>query len=252
MTERVQRHVWFAIPAYTGQVHLGTMRSIIADMLAFADRGDKVTIFDESGNAMIGDCRGLIVAKFLESDGTDLIFIDSDVAWEAGALLKLVDQPRDFVAAIYPQRKDPISYCVQWIQERAELWADPETGLLEVAGVPAGCMKLSRAMLEKMVATYPETAFFCAEAPNETVHDLFGAYRDPADARIKYGEDYSFCRRWRDLGGTIWADPEIKMGHVGYKTFMGSLGEFLRNRPETIAVQLDRLNQAMDKMESAA
>ncbi len=230
--DRKQRHVWIALPAYTGQIHLGTMRSIIADMLAFADRGDKVTIFDESGNAMIGDCRGLIVAKFLESqDGTDLVFVDSDVAWEAGSLLNLVDRPVDFCAAIYPQRKDPINYCVQWIQERAELWADPETGLLEVAGVPAGCMRLSRGMLERMVTAYPETAFHCAEAKDNTVWDLFGAYRDPADRRIKYGEDYSFCRRWRDLGGRIWIDPEIRMGHVGFKTFMGSIGEWLRMRP---------------------
>lgn len=240
--ERKQRHVWIAIPAYTGQIHLGTMRSLIADMLAFADRGDKVTIFDESGNAMIGDCRGLIVAKFLESeDGTDLIFVDSDVAWEAGALLKLVDQPVDFAAAIYPQRKDPINFCVQWIQERAELWADPQTGLLEVAGVPAGCMRMSRLMLQRMVESYPETAFYCAEAKDDTVWDLFGAYREPSDPRIKYGEDYSFCRRWRDIGGQVWVDPEIKMGHVGFKTFTGSLGAYLRTRPGQLAATIDQL-----------
>jgi hypothetical protein len=229
--ERRQRHVWLAIPAYTGTVHMGTMRSTISDMLLLAQRGDKVTIFDESGNAMIGDGRGLMVAKFLESDGTDLVFIDSDVAWEAGALLKLVDQPVDFVAAIYPQRKDPLNFCVQWVQDRAELWSDPETGLLEVHGVPAGFMRLSRAMLERMVDHYPDTQFYCPEAPNDTVHDLFGAYRI---GKIKFGEDYSFCRRWRDIGGKVWVDPDIRMGHVGYKTFLGSLGEWLRARGETV------------------
>lgn len=204
------------------------MRSIIADMLALADRGDKVTIFDESGNAMIGDCRGLIVARFLESDATDLVFIDSDVSWEAGALLKLVDHPVDFVAGIYPQRRDPINYCVQWVQERAELWADPETGLLEVAGVPAGFMRLSRSMLEQMVDHYSDTAFYCAEAPNQTVHALFDPYRI---GKLKFGEDYSFCKRWRDIGGRVWVDPEIRLGHCGFKTFTGSLGDWLRNRP---------------------
>jgi hypothetical protein len=227
MSERPSRHVWIAIPAYTGQIHLATMRSIIADMLALADRGDRVTIFDESGNAMIADCRGLIVAKFLESDATDLVFVDSDVTWESGALVKLVDQPADFVAGIYPQRKDPQAYCVQYLPERAELWADPETGLLEVAGVPAGFMKLSRAMLEKMVAHYSDTAFHCDVAPNQTAHALFDPVRI---GRIKFGEDYSFCRRWREIGGQVWVDPEIRMGHVGFKTFVGSLGEWLRTR----------------------
>lgn len=228
MTDTPKRHVWIAIPAYTGTIHMGTMRSVIADMLAFADRGDKVTIFDESGNAMIGDCRALIVAKFLEGDGTDLVFVDSDVSWEAGALLKLVDQPVDFVAGIYPQRKDPINYCVRWKADKAELWADPETGLLEVEGVPAGFMRLTRAMLERMVAHYPDTAFHCDPAKDQTAWALFDPHRI---GRIKFGEDYSFCRRWTDIGGKVWVDPEIRMGHCGNKTFIGSLGDWLRNRP---------------------
>lgn len=227
--ERAQKHVWIAVPAYTGQIHLGTMRSIIADMLALAERGDKVTIFDESGNAMIADCRGLIVSHFLASDATDLVFVDSDVAWEAGALLKLVDYPVDFVAGIYPQRRDPIAYCVQYLQDRTELVGDPETGLLEVQGVPAGFMRMSRAMLEQMSAHYTDLAFHCDQAPNETAFGLFESYRL---GKIKFGEDYSFCRRWRDLGGKVWIDPDIRMGHTGFKTFQGSLGDWLRDRPD--------------------
>jgi hypothetical protein len=220
------KHVWFAIPAYTGTIHLGTMRSVIADMLKLAERGDRVTIFDESGNAMIGDCRGLIVAQFLASDATDLVFIDSDVVWEAGALVSLIDRDVDFVAGMYPQRKDPLNFCVQWDQAKPQLQAAPD-GLLEVHGVPAGFMRLSRAMLEKMIAAYPDTQFYCPEAPGDTVHDLFGPYRV---GKIKFGEDYSFCRRWRDIGGQVWIDPEIRMGHIGYKTFIGSIGDWLRNR----------------------
>jgi hypothetical protein len=44
------------------------------------------------------------------------------------------------------------------------------------------------------------------------------------------GEDYAFCRRWTDMGGKVWVNPEIKMGHVGYKTFQGHLGDWLRSR----------------------
>ena len=220
----MSNNVWIAIPAYTGTIHLGTMRSIISDLLLLAERGDRVTIFDESGNAMIGDCRGLIVSKFLEGDGTHLVFVDADVSWEAGSLVRLVDHPVDFVAGLYPQRRDPIDFCCQWIPKpEIEL----EGGLIEVHGVPAGFMRLSRAMLEKMVAHYADTQFQCAQAPNETAYDLFGAYRV---GRVKFGEDYSFCRRWRDIGGKVWVDPEIRMGHCGYKTFVGSVGAWLKER----------------------
>jgi len=218
--------VMVAIPAYTGTTHLGTMRSLMTDLLALQARGDEWTVHDECGNALIADARALIVAQFLASECDQLIFIDHDVAWEAGALLKLVDAPVDMVAGIYPQRRDPINYCVKWL-DKYELWANPETGLLEVAGVPAGFMRLSRTQLESMVEQYPDTEFYVETAPNEKAWALFADYRI---GKHKMGEDYAFCRRWTDMGGKVWIDPEIKMGHIGNKTFQGHLGNWLRNR----------------------
>jgi hypothetical protein len=220
------RNVWIAIPAYTGTIHLAPMRSVVSDMLALSDRGDRVTIFDEAGNAIISDCRAQIVAQFLAGDGTDLVFVDHDVTWPAGALLELVDAPVDFVAGVYRQRKDPENYCVQYL-DRPDLWADPETGLLEVAGVPAGFMRCSRAMLEAMVKAYPDTIYHTENAPNNEAWDLFGSYRI---GRLKFGEDFSFCRRWRDIGGKVWVAADLRLGHVGNKTFIGSLGDWLKAR----------------------
>lgn len=218
--------VMVAIPAYTGTIHLGTFRSLFTDLMALQARGDDWTVHDECGNALIADARALIVAQFLASDCDTLVFIDSDVSWEAGALLKLVDYPVDMVAGIYPQRKDPINYCVKW-KGTGELWADPATGLLEVDGVPAGFMKLSRKQLEAMVEQYPDTEFYVENAPDQKAWALFCDYRI---GKHKMGEDYAFCRRWTDMGGKVWIDPEIKMGHIGNKTFVGHLGDWLRSR----------------------
>lgn len=218
-------HVMVAIPAYSGTIHLGTMRSLFTDLLELQARGDKWSLHDECGNALIADARALIVAQFLASEADTLVFIDSDVCWEAGALLRLVDYPVDMVSGIYPQRKDPINYCVKWDTSKKELVA--ENGLLQVEGVPAGFMKLSRKQLETMVEQYPDTEFYVESAPNQKAWALFADYRI---GKHKMGEDYAFCRRWTDMGGKVWIDPEIKMGHVGYKTFQGHLGDYLRNR----------------------
>ena len=222
---------WIAIPAYTGTIHLATMRSLENDLFELARRGDYGVVHDECGNALIADARALIVSQFLASDADQLVFVDSDVTWEAGALLKLLDYPVDFVAGIYPQRRDPINYCVAWDQSKEHLIADENTGLLEVHGVPAGFMKVSRAMLEKMVEQYKHLDFFCEPAPDNTACALFSDYWfEENGKRYKLGEDYAFCKRWRDIGGKVWIDPEIKMGHIGYKTFQGHLGNYLRGR----------------------
>jgi hypothetical protein len=216
--------VMCAIPAYSGQIHLGTFRSLFTDLLTLQARGDSFEVHDECGNALIADARALIVAQFLASDCDTLVFIDSDVCWEAGALLWLLDAPVDMVAGIYPQRRDPIAYCVKWKSE-GELWA--ENGLLESVGVPFGFVKLTRAMLEQMVAQYPDSEFYVENAPGQKAWALFADYRI---GKHKMGEDYAFCRRWTEMGGRIWVNPEIKMGHVGFKTFPGHLGEELRGR----------------------
>jgi hypothetical protein len=36
-------------------------------------------------------------------------------------------------------------------------------------------------------------------------------------------EDYAFCRRWRDLGGEIFADFDSRLTHVGHASYEGSL-----------------------------
>ena len=218
--------VMVAIPAYTGTIHLGTMRSLFTDLLALQARGDQWTVQDECGNGLIAHARALIVAQFLKSECDVLVFVDSDVCWQAGALLKLIDYPVDMVAGLYPQRRDPINFCLNWTAQ-GELWADPETGLLESNGVPAGFMKLSRTQLEAMVEQYTDTEFYCENAPGQKAWHLFGDYRI---GKHLMGEDYAFCRRWRDMGGRIWVDPEIEMGHVGFKTFPGHLGQWLKGR----------------------
>jgi len=217
------RHVVIAIPAYSGTIHLGTMRSIIRDMTALMQRGDFVTIEDECGNTDIADARASIVARFLKGAGTDLVFVDHDVLWEDGALVKLVDYPVDFVSGSYPRRADPIEYSVRYL-DKPELWSDPETGLIEVAGVSGGFMRCSRSMLERMVRDYAGLTYTRQE---QKICGLFDAYR--LDSK-KFSEDYSFCQRWRDIGGKVWLDPNFKMGHVGSKVFTGCIGEWLKGR----------------------
>jgi hypothetical protein len=82
-------------------------------------------------------------------------------------------------------------------------------------------------MLEKMVAQYPDSEFYCETAPDKKAWALFADYRI---GKHKMGEDYAFCKRWTDMGGKVWIDPEIKMGHVGYKTFNGHIGDWLKSR----------------------
>ena len=218
-------HVMIAIPAYTGVVHMSTMRSLMTDTIELIRRGDTFTLVDDIGNALIADSRGVIATKFWESDADCLVFVDSDVSWEKGALLRLVDAPVDLCAGVYPGRRDPIIYPLHYL-DKEELWADPATGLLEVKSVSTGFLKLSRNCIGKMIEAYPNKHYYTAERDKQ----FYPLFDHVFEDGFKWGEDFSFCIRWRKIGGQVWIDPEITMGHVGYKIFEGHLGNWLRNR----------------------
>ena len=55
------------------------------------------------------------------------------------------------------------------------------------------------------------------------MYALFDTLIDP-DTRRYLSEDYTFCRRWQEIGGTIWMDPSINLDHQGTYVFKGNIG----------------------------
>lgn len=229
------RRISINIPSYSGTVCVATMASLIPEISALAHRGDDVTVHSEMGSPYICDARGIMVEKFLESDADTFVFIDHDVSWQpTGALIRLIDAPYDMRAGVYPMKKIPLEWPLRWDENKSVLQADPETGFLQVWGVPTGFLVMSRTMLERMVKYYWPLDVAYDDVKRGAYCALFSDYfhcRNDGPP-IKMLDDYALCWRWRDIGGEIWIDPEIAFGHTGRQTFYGSLGAWLRGRME--------------------
>lgn len=232
-----RRKIWLAIPCYGGTVHVGTMRSLVHDMMRLMVRGDAVYLFTEVGHADIYTARAQIVTHFLaDKDATDLVMIDSDLSWKAGGLLELLDHPVEFVGGAYPKRELPINFIVR--SAGATLQADTGSGLAEVWGLPGGFIKMSRAMLEQMTERYAgDLTCLDRAVPGGRTVRLFDPYwwTDEDGNRRTLSEDYAFCQRWRDMGGKVFLDVTIPMGHIGNYEFAGTLGEFIGAKKDKAA-----------------
>ena len=219
----MQRHVAIAVPAYTGTVTIPTLSSLLADCLALQKHGVGLSFINEVGNTDIEDARALVAKEFLEiQTATDLVFIDHDVTWERGALLRLLAHEVDLVAGAYPKRIEPLTYPVRWMTEGEP--ARTDSGLVEVEGVPAGFMRISRVCLERMAERYSDLRYVRGAPPQEII-GLFDRMR--LDNGSKLSEDLSFCHRWRQIGGKVWLDPSFTMGHIGLKNYAGCVGRDL-------------------------
>jgi hypothetical protein len=85
----------------------------------------------------------------------------------------------------------------------------------------------------KMMKAYPELNYVPDGAPNNPQQPYYWLFFDcmvDPDSRRYLSEDYAFCRRWRDIGGKVYADMQSDLGHLGQHVFRGNLAESIRLR----------------------
>jgi glycosyltransferase involved in cell wall biosynthesis len=223
--------VMLGMPCYSSKVHIQTMRSILGDTIQLLARKDQVLLGEDVGNSDIAGSRAAIVATFYRSDADVLVFVDDDIYWTPGDIVKLVDHPVDLVGGIYPKKFDKLDWPIRTAYED-KLPRDENTGLYEIAGLPGGFMKITRACIEKMIEAYPKKTHRSNNNESTEFWPLFDPYELSNGNRLS--EDFAFCQRWRDIGGTVWADFSFKMGHIGYKSFEGCLQDYLNSAENNV------------------
>jgi hypothetical protein len=88
-----------------------------------------------------------------------------------------------------------------------------------------GFMLIQRAVFQEMMAAYPETRFTASHnrstpnlSPNQ--YALFDCIIEKESGHY-LSEDYTFCKRWRAIGGKVWLDTQSRLMHIGPHEFVG-------------------------------
>lgn len=152
--------------------------------------------------------RNRVVATFLRErpECTHLLWWDNDQWPEDNRIIEqMLVLGLDVVGAPYTNKRIPTRWCYQALDARS---ADAR-GVLEVRWIGMGFTLMSRECLVKMSnagRTYTDST---QEGTRHKIPDCFGLLfyqpehtEDPTD-EVLLSEDYSFCERWRQLGGTV-------------------------------------------------
>lgn len=229
------KHIYIATPAHTihSNFHVSLIRSIPILMRA----GVTVTYAHLSGHPHVDDARNLLVADFLKSTATDLLFIDADVAAAPGAALRLLGFDVDIVGGAYPLKDSGVKFPVRLTGFDDQ--AQPE--LLEAVMMPTGFLRIRRNVFETLLAfefesmeRIPVVKMDGTEAALFFGRDYLVAEgstpQDTAFERI--GGDANFCRRAREAGFKVWCDPSLMFTHQGPVNFTGRLSDEMRRERE--------------------
>ncbi len=234
-----QRNILFAIPTYSGDIHVNTMTAIANASVEAAAQGWRTDMTVRSLDSIISRARYDLFSIFLaKPEATDLFFVDADVAWHPGAFTRLMSHDVDLVGGVYPSRGDPTGPHAQDFVIKphpGELFIQPN-GLIDVEGVGTGFMRVTRKCAERMVEVNNNRWFYDRTAQGLKIYSLFEFELDIV-GRQMFSEDYVFCRRWRETGGKVWADAELTLLHTGEKTFAGHFGNYLRTQHKAAMLQ---------------
>jgi hypothetical protein len=216
--------IFIATPCLDGNVSAHYTASLVRSVALLQQRGWRTPHIDfEIGNSLIADARNKLVARFLASDCSDLVFIDADLSWSPDDLMRLASFDAPFVAGVYQRKsRTKVDFAVKF---GATIGMDAQ-GLLAVERVGTGFMRLRRDCLDRLVAAHPGLRLVNpADPADSNFHALFDT--GIVDGRF-VGEDFTFCDRWRAIGGQVLIDPAMNFGHHGAATYDEPLLKYLQ------------------------
>ena len=204
--------VHFMTPCYGGQITEVCFNSYLQWSVIATKNNIDFQIDTLSNESNVNRARNTCASKFLSGDATHLMFVDADIKFNPTDVVKLLTHDKDIVGGIYPQKTLPPKMVVNTIDNGKR-----EGNLIEVGTIGTGFMLIKRTVFEKLIKEGATPYNDQMELINNNQYDFFQC---TIDSRGRYlTEDWSFCRRWRQVGGEVWADLDVALEHVGYFRF---------------------------------
>lgn len=177
-------------------------------------------LFEDS---LVDRGRDRAAAAMLEGDWTHLLFIDADIEFKPHDVVRLLAADKDLIVGAYRKKNERGEFAVSFLPD-ADVFLDqcPETGAVKIARAGTGFMMIRRAVFEQLRDAMPElhyTDYSAIAAPRPMVAFFEHVVMDGR----RWSEDYTFCERWRAIGGDIWLDPTLVLGHWGPHVWRGSI-----------------------------
>lgn len=234
--------IFIATPMYGGQCSGMFSKSMINLVLKLTSQGYRVSFNDLYNESLINRARNTLTEIFLRSDYEYLLFIDGDEGFNSDHVIQMIKEDVDLIGAAVPMKainwknvqkavelkKEDISRYTAYVninlinQEDLKQVAEDPNKLLKVKNVGTGMMLIRRNVFEQMkehVGKYKSDQLDLGGIKKgEYIHDYWKTQVDPKEERL-LSEDYFFCTLWRELGGTVYVAPYVKVVHIGSYIF---------------------------------
>lgn len=232
-------HLHIATPMYGGNCKGVYLDGVMALTFELARQGYQVSFSKIYNESLITRARNNLVYEFEKSGADALLFIDADEGFNHMDVIKMIESGKDVIGAIYPMKN------INWENVRRAA-VEGKDNLADYSGffamnmlpgentfrlsepvpvteVGTGMLFIKKEVFEIMKPhcnNYMLNTSTGAFDPNQIVTEYFKT--DITDDGILLSEDYWFCRKYRELGGEVFAAPWVQIVHAGEYIFNGS------------------------------
>jgi hypothetical protein len=178
------------------------------------------------GCAYISAARSIMLRRALDVKADVIVFIDHDMSWAPGDLLRLIETEGDVVAGTYRFKRDAEDYMGRfWPGPTGKPMVRDTDNAVKMVCVPAGFLKVTRKGVNRFMQKYPELNYGEECGPST---DLF---QHGAHEGLWFGEDYAFSRRWNAIDD-IWCVPDLQLTHHEKdRQYAGTYHDYLLRQP---------------------
>ena len=176
-------------------MHSETVISLTRLIMRLKDEGVDFDVEIKTGT-LVYVARDRIAYKAIDEGFTHVLWLDADMVFNDDLLDDLMFCEKDFVSGIAHGRRPPHYSCVFYSLEPPLRFEEYPNNTFEIAGSGFGCVLMSVECLK-------------------AVRDRFGTCFCPE--RI-LGEDLAFCQRLHECGFKMYAEPTVRLGHIGHIT----------------------------------
>jgi len=251
-----------ATPFYEVKGYSPYISSLAESFRALNELGVKYDYYELSGDSYVDRAKNSLINKFMKSEFTNILMVDSDLAWNIKGFLRIIKAGMlgaEVVGGAYPNKNNWATYgCIPLTQDGYMVGVEAHgLRLLEASGIPGGFILYNRKAIDR---TRPNLNTYKDYRTGEDILECFKCSVEAGGERV--GEDIYFQRRYREAGGKVWLEPDIDFVHYGTKGYQGNYHNFLmergkrlsRNRIEGFMEnnELDLLNYLSSKCKSVA
>jgi hypothetical protein len=217
--EKQMRRVMVATPAFSGEVSADYCQSLLTSTFTCLLEEITVETVILQRQSLLPMARDILLKEAFERGVDDIVWIDSDMAWDAKDLLALLKHKVD-VVGIPCRKKIPgsVQFNFQLIPGKTK---PDENGLLEVNHLGTGFLKMSAKAVKHL---YHKNKKYAADGA--VLSNVFELKFDEKTMTMM-SEDYAACAKLQEGGFPIYMDTTLSCGHVGSFTYTGDCAHFL-------------------------